>query len=183
MAKTAIFLAEGMEEIEGLTVVDLLRRAGISIEMVSLNGDKMVMGSHGIRMEADTIFEAADFDSYDMLILPGGMPGTTHLLEHIGLRKQLLKFHAAGKMLAAICAAPMVLGENGILEGKKAVCYPGIEKHLKGAAVCSCEVVTDGNIITSRGLGTAIAFASAIIAHFMGSGKAKEIEESILYRA
>lgn len=181
MAKILLFLAEGFEEIEGLTVVDLLRRAGMDIEMISITDSLFVTGSHHITVTADNLFTEADFTSADMLVLPGGMPGTRNLQAHEGLREQLLAFHSAGKMLAAICAAPLVLGCNGILQGKTACCFPSFEEELCGAKVVFENVVCDNNIITSRGLGTAIEFACAIITHFLGSQKATQMKEAILY--
>ena len=182
MSKVYIFLADGFEEIEGLTVVDLLRRADIQIDMISIMGRKQVVGAHGIKVEADYLYEEVKVEEADMLVLPGGMPGTKHLAGHKELCNQLRAFHEAKKGVAAICAAPMVLGQNGILEGKKAVCYPGFESYLEGATVEMVEVVTDGNVITSRGLGTAIEFASAITAYFVGEEKAKEVKNAIIYK-
>ncbi len=182
MSKVAIILADGFEEIEGLTVVDLLRRADISIDMVSISGSKKVTGAHHISVEADYLFEGYSFESLDMLVLPGGMPGTRHLLAHLGLKEILKEFHKKAKMLAAICAAPSVLGQAGILNGKKAVCYPGFEEQLLGAEVCFDEVIMDGTVITSRGLGTAIPFSLAIITHFCGIEVAEEVSKSIIYK-
>jgi len=163
MGKVYIFLAEGFEEIEALTVVDLLRRAQIEINMVSITGSLQVTGSHQISVMADVLFEDAKFDDADMLVLPGGLPGTINLMKHEGLDKLLRKFHSESKNMAAICAAPTILGNKGLLEGKKATCYPGCENELTGSTVLYDDVVIDGNIITSRGLGTAIDFALAII--------------------
>ena len=181
MRQVYIFLADGFEEIEGLTVVDLLRRAGISIDMVSITGKKQVVGAHNIKVEADYLYDEVEIEKADMLVLPGGMPGTKNLLAHESLCNELKAFHKAGKGVCAICAAPMILGEHGILEGKRAVCYPGFESYLKGAIVEQCPVVRDGNVITSRGLGTAILFASEIIAYFAGKEKAEEVKEAIIY--
>ena len=182
MSKIYIFLADGFEEIEGLTVVDLLRRADIQIDMISIMGRKQVVGAHGIKVEADYLYEEVKVEEADMLVLPGGMPGTKHLAGHKELCNQLRVFHEAKKGVAAICEAQMVLVQNGILEGKKAVCYPGFESYLEGATVEMVEVVTDGNVITSRGLGTAIEFASAITAYFVGEEKAKEVKNAIIYK-
>lgn len=118
-----------------------------------------------------------------MLVLPGGMPGTRYLGEHQGLCGLLKNFASEGKKVAAICAAPSVLGKLGILEGKEAVCYPGFEEQLTGAVVCKKEVVRDANVITSRGLGTAIPFALALIAQLYDEGKAEEIRKSIIFQA
>ena len=161
MAKTGIFLADGFEEIEALTVVDLLRRAGIDITTYSIMGKKQVMGSHNIAVEADELLENCDFDALDMVILPGGMPGTRNLDECKALTDAVVAFNGAGKTLAAICAAPTVYGRLGLLKGKKACCYPGREGDLIGADVQMSEVTVDGNFITSRGMGTAIPFGLA----------------------
>ena len=182
MSKVLIFMAEGHEEIEALTVVDLLRRAGIEIEMVSITGNKRVPGSHNIMTVCDKLIEQVDFASADMLVLPGGMPGTLNLSLCEPLMDQIHKFNAAGKNIAAICAAPTVLGKVGILDGKKATCYPGMEDDLIGAKKSSDAVCHDGNIITSRGLGTAIPFALEIIKTFEGQEKADQISKSIVYK-
>lgn len=182
MAKVYIFLAEGFEEIEGLTVVDLLRRAGIEVVMVSISGSLQVTGSHKISVLADILFEEADFNDGDMLVLPGGMPGTNHLMEHDGLDKLLKDFHMKNKNMAAICAAPSVLGSKGILAGKAATCYPGFESKLTNATVLNEDVVEDGNVITSKGLGTAIDFSLSIIKKLLDEDTAKKIAGEIMYR-
>lgn len=181
MAKTAIFLANGFEEIEALTVVDVLRRAQIDITMVSITGSKTVEGAHGIKVEADEIIEIYNFDSADMLILPGGMPGTKNLDACAPLKKEIEKFASEGKMLAAICAAPTIFGRMGLLKGKKACCYPGLEDNLLGADVKFDPAVKDGNFITGRGMGTAIPFALSILEHFKGADVAKDMANAIVY--
>lgn len=181
MAKTVIFLAEGFEEIEALTVVDLLRRAGIDITTASVTDAKSVTGSHNITVIADALFNEIDFDSTDMLILPGGMPGTTNLDNCAPLKEQIKRFNDEGRMLAAICAAPTVYGKMGLLQGKKATCFPGRESDLLGADVQTTETVKDGNFITSRGMGTAISFGLAIISHFQGADAADEMAKKIVY--
>ncbi len=183
MAKTLIFLADGFEEIEALTVVDLLRRANIDITTVSIMGRKAVTGSHKITVEADTLIDEADFDTADMLILPGGMPGTSNLDACAPLKAKLQEFNDNGKKLAAICAAPTVYGKMGLLNGKKACCYPGCEDDLKGADVQTSEVTKDGNFITSRGMGTAIPFGLAIIEEFQGREAADSMAAKIVYKA
>lgn len=183
MANVYVFTADGFEEIEGLTVVDLMRRAGAQVQMVSISDGLAVKGSHGIEIKADTFFDDVDFDQADLLVLPGGMPGTLHLGEHEGLTGLLQDFAAKGKREAAICAAPSVLGGLGLLKGKRAVCYPGFEDKLTGAQVEMEEVVTDGCITTSRGLGTAIPFALELISLLFGAEKAEEIKKSVIYMA
>lgn len=182
MSEVSLFLADGFEEIEGLTVVDLLRRAKIEIETVSIMGREEIIGAHQIALKADKVFENVDFTETKMLVLPGGMPGTLYLKEYEALRKLILDFNENGKKIAAICAAPTVLGDLGILEGKKAVCYPGMEEGLIGADVSFENVVTDGNITTSRGLGTAIDFALRLIAELRGEETAAGIAEQIVYK-
>ncbi len=181
MAKVYIFLANGYEEIEGLTVVDLLRRANIDIQMVSVTGDLFVTGSHQITSKTDVLFEEADFTDGDMLVLPGGMPGTKNLKEHAGLDALLKDYRARGKKLAAICAAPSVLGSKGLLQDKCATCYPGYEKELLGAKVKDEAVVADGDIITSKGMGTAIDFSLAVIEDLAGKAKATELAKAIQF--
>lgn len=181
MANVYVFTADGFEEIEGLTVVDLLRRAGADLKMVSISDGLSVKGAHGIEIKADVFFEDVDYDSADLFVLPGGMPGTRYLGEHEGLCELLKKAAEEGKKVAAICAAPSVLGKLGILEGKQAVCYPGFEEMLTGAEVSEAEAVRDGNITTSRGLGTAIPFALELISQLYGEEKALEIKKSVIY--
>jgi 4-methyl-5(b-hydroxyethyl)-thiazole monophosphate biosynthesis len=181
MEKVYIFLADGYEEIEALTVVDLLRRANIDIQMISITGNLQVTGSHHITTTADQLFEEVNYEEADLLVLPGGMPGTMNLLEHEGLDLLLREFHGKGKALAAICAAPRVLGSKGILQGKMATCYPGNEKELLGAQIMSATVVIDGNITTSRGLGTAIDFSLSIIKSLKGEEEALDIAKVIQY--
>lgn len=180
MSEVYVFLADGFEEIEGLTVVDLLRRAGIGIDTVSIMGRKEIMGAHRIKVEADLLFDEADFDKAEMLVLPGGLPGTDYLREHEGLREQILKFYEA-KKLAAICAAPTIFGELGLLKGKKATCYPSMEEGLTGAEVVRTSVVTDGGITTGRGMGAAIDFALRLIEILIDKKIAEEMAEKIVY--
>jgi 4-methyl-5(b-hydroxyethyl)-thiazole monophosphate biosynthesis len=180
-----VHLADGFEEIEALTVVDLLRRAGIETLTVSITGRLPVTGSHDIKVVADLLFEDAVYNTCDMIVLPGGMPGTKNLGEHAGLREKIYSFNNQGKWLAAICAAPSVLGQAGVLKGKKATCYPGFEKELTGADVITdtvtYPVVSDQKVITSRGASTAIAFALKIIEELKGKEKSEEIAKGILY--
>ncbi len=182
MSKVFVFLADGFEEIEGLTVVDLLRRAEADVVMVSVNGTEHVCGSHGIEIKADAVFEKTDFSEADLLVLPGGMPGTKHLGAHEGLTALLKETDKKGGGIAAICAAPSVLGDLGLLSGKKAVCYPGFEERLAGAEVLTVPAVTDGNITTSRGMGTAIEFSLELIKRLYGAQKADQLAEGIIYK-
>ena len=175
MEKAYIFLADGFEEIEGLTVVDILRRAGVEIQMVSIMGRKELTGSHGIPVVADAVFEEVDFSDGTLFVLPGGMPGTTNLLEHEGLMHEIRKAAGEGKWVCAICAAPMVLAAAGVLDGRQATIYPGMENYIACAKASSQPVVRDGNIITSKAPGTAMKFALALVEALYGREKAERI--------
>lgn len=133
--KIAVHLADGFEEIEAISIIDVLRRADLDVIVVSVTRKAEVTGAHQIKVMADILFEEVDYDDVSMIVLPGGMPGAANLDAHSGLKSQIRKFVAENKPLAAICAAPLVFGNLGILEGEQAVCYPGFEKYLKGAAV------------------------------------------------
>lgn len=182
MAKVYIFLANGFEEIEALTVVDLLRRASIETSMISITGSMEVKGAHNITVKADALFENTEFNDADLLVLPGGMPGTAHLMEHKGLDELLREFHMKNKNIAAICAAPSVLGAKGLLAGKRATCYPGFESKLTDSIIVELDVVEDGNVITSRGLGTAIDFSLSLINKLIDKETAKRIADGIVYK-
>ena len=177
-----VFLADGFEEIEALTPVDLLRRAGVEVGTVSIYpGRKEVTGARNICVKADLTIDDADMDAAQLIVLPGGMPGTVNLLECGRLMEAVDAFNAKGKCIAAICAAPArILGSKGLLKGKKATCYPGMESLMEGATPVTKTVVTDGNITTSRGLGTAVDFACELISLLCGEEKAKEIRTSVV---
>ena len=181
MKKIAIFFAEGYEEIEALTVVDLCRRAGIWVDMVSVTDSLQVTGAHGIPVVMDKMLAEVEFDTLDMLVLPGGMPGTRNLEQVPLLMEQVKAFAAAGKNIAAICAAPSVFGHLGLLEGKNACCYPGFEEELTGANVMFHPCEADGNIITSRGMGCAIDFSLKIIEKLENDDTASKIGRQIIY--
>ena len=181
MSKVNVYLADGFEEVEGLTVVDLLRRAGIETDMVSIMGRKEITGARKIPVLADKLFE--EQDDPDVIVLPGGMPGTMHLLENETVNAVIRKFAGEGKLVAAICAAPSVLGAAGLLEGKHATCHPGFEEKLTGATTSEDEVVVDGNIITSRGMGTAIPFAFEIVRYFTDDETVEHVRQGLVYRA
>lgn len=180
MKRVNIYLAEGFEEIEAITVVDVLRRASIDARLVSITGKKAVKGAHGVVIEADELFEDADNMGADMLVLPGGMPGTKHLDEHKGLREVISDFAAKNKYIAAICAAPSVLGGMGLLNGRKAVCYPGFECTLKGAVIGVDIVSQEANFITSKGPGTAIYFALRLVEVLADKKTADELREGMI---
>ena len=175
-------MADGVEEIEGLTVVDLARRAGIEIDMVSIMGRQEINGSHGIRFMADKLIEDIKFGDYDGLVCPGGVKGTQNLKADERVAALIREFCAAGKLVSAICAAPTVLGAAGVLEGKKATCYPGCEDGLTGATALTDKVVRDGNIITSRGMGTATDFGLALIEYLIDSKAADEMAAKIVFK-
>lgn len=181
MKKVSVFLANGFEEIEGLTVVDLLRRAGVDVDMVSVGDGLEIHGAHGIDVKADVLFVDKDFADTDMLVLPGGMPGTIHLQEHRGLEMLLKEFYEKEAYIAAICAAPSILGTLGFLKERRACSYPTKEDALTGAEVVREPVVVDGHIITSRGMGTAIPFALTLISVLCGQEKADEVSGSIVF--
>lgn len=181
MSKINVFFANGHEEIEALTVIDLLRRASLDVDMVSINEGLEVVGAHNITIKADKLISEVDFEAGDMIVLPGGMPGTLNLGACKELTSQVVKYNEESKMLAAICAAPSVLGELGILKGESATCYPGFEEKLIGATCLDSGVVKSNNKITASGMGTAIDFALAIIEHYLGKDKADDIAKAILY--
>ncbi len=181
MACTYVFLADGFEEVEGLTVVDILRRAEEETKMVSVMGRKTINGSHGIELQADLLFDEIDREDAELLVLPGGMPGTNHLAAHGGLAQLLRDQNTAGKKIAAICAAPTVLGGLGLLEGRTAVCYPGMEEQLTGATIGTNPVEVSGNITTSRGVGTAIPFALSLVSQLKGGELADQLAKSIVW--
>ncbi len=182
MSKLAVFFAEGYEEIEALTVVDICRRCEIQVDMVSMNNEWAVAGSHGINVEMDKLFSQLDFSEYDMLVLPGGKLGTENLEAHQGLMEQLGAFYRDGKYIAAICAAPSIFGHRGFLNGRRACSYPSFESHLVGAKVTEGPVEISDHVITSRGMGTAIDFSLAIVGVLCGEEKAQETAKTIVYR-
>lgn len=182
MSKVCVFFAMGYEEIEALTVVDLLRRAGVDTQMVSITEELPVTGSHGITVQMDKLFEEVDFEDVDMIVLPGGMPGTKNLEEYEPLMKQLDSFNSRGKYIGAICAAPSILGHRGMLNGKRACSFPEFESHLTGAEVTENGSEICGHIITGRGMGCAIDFGLAIVEKLQGQEKAAELADKIVYR-
>ncbi len=176
------FLAEGFEEVECLAVVDLLRRAKFQVSLISITGEKAVTGSHHITVLADALFEDIDLNKADLLFLPGGVPGTPNLAAHKALTSALKTHAANGKRLAAICAAPSILGKLNLLNGKKATCYPGWEDKLLGA-ICQPEgVVTDGMITTARGLGFAMDLGLELITLLSDQKTSDEIKSNIQYQ-
>ena len=182
MTKIVIPLAEGFEEIEAVSIIDILRRADIEVTTVAINNKLEVTGSHDIIIIADKLFEEVNFDEYNMIVLPGGMPGATHLNNHTGLRDQLKMFHTQGKPLGAICAAPLVFGNIGLLENKTATCYPGFEKELRGAKTTTNNVELSDGIITGKGAGVAIEFALKIVELLKGKDLANELARKMIVK-
>ena len=180
MRNICVHLAEGFEEIEAITIIDVLRRAGFNVETVSITGDMVVRGSHNIKVIADVLFEDVDYSLADMIVLPGGMPGSINLKAHSGLREQILNFNDTNKPLAAICAAPMVLGTLGLLKEKRATCYPGFEDELHGAIITGADVEEAGHIITGKGAGVAIQFALKLVEKFKGIEEACELAKKMI---
>ncbi|MCR5747662.1 MAG: DJ-1/PfpI family protein [Lachnospiraceae bacterium] len=180
--KIAVLLAEGFEESEAIVPMDIAIRAGIEIIKVSVSGKTEVNGAHNICVKTDKGLAEADFDAVDMIMLPGGMPGTVNLETSDEVKAIVLEANKKGKKIAAICAAPRMLGDWGLLEGKRATVYPGNEGHLKGAIHDpDAKAVTDGNIITARGMGCAVEFGSEIVTALSDAGTARKVLDSIQY--
>ena len=181
MAKVYEFLANGFEDIEGLAPVDILRRGGVDIKTVSITGNEWVETSHGVTLKADLCFgDVQDFSNADMLLLPGGMPGSSHLNEHEGVRQVLIAHHKARKRIGAICAAPMVLASTGILNGKKATCYPGFEQYFAADTEYTGNLYEeDGNVITGEGPAATLPYK--ILSYFVGDEAVAELQKGMMY--
>ena len=180
--KVLVFLVNGFEEIEAMAPIDLLRRAGIIVDTVSINEDNQVTSSRKIRVLTDKTIDEINFENYEMIVLPGG-PGTENYMKSEKLLEKLKEF-SINRKLGAICAAPTILSALGILNGKQAICFPACEPDLikDGAIIVNQDVVKDNNIITSRGAGTAIDFSFALIEELLGKNKSHEIRKEILYK-
>ncbi|MDR1042650.1 MAG: DJ-1/PfpI family protein [Clostridiales Family XIII bacterium] len=177
-----VHLADGFEEIEALTPVDLLRRLGVKVETVSIMGRLNVMGAHDIEVIADIVFEDADYDGCEMIVLPGGTTGAINLAGHDGLKQKLLSFANEGRRIAALCASPnVVLAPLGIIDGRKATGYPGFDDNMGKVIITAGDTVKDGNIITSRGPATAMAFALALAEELCGKDKRDGLAKDLLY--
>ena len=175
----AVLLADGFEEIEALTPVDMLRRAGLDVKTVAI-GPKIAVGSHGISVICDLEAKDVNENEISMLVLPGGMPGSLNLDASPYTDKFIDAVIKNGARLAAICAAPLVLGRRGLLQGKEAICYPGFESELTGAKISEKAVVTDGNITTAKGMGVALAFAEELVSLVCGEEKKNELSSAIM---
>ncbi len=182
MSEIAVMLAEGFEEIEGLTVVDICRRCGIGVTTVSITNDKNVMGSHGIPVIADKVFGEVDFGKIDMIVLPGGKKGTDNLEACKPLLEKVDEFYKTDKYVAAICAAPRILGHRGILNGRVACSYPTFESHLEGAVVTQNPVEKSDNVITGRGMGVSIDFALKVAEQFVDKETVDDVALGIIYK-
>ena len=176
------FFANGFEESEAIVPIDIMRRAGLEVKLISITNELMVTGSHGITIKTEELFDNVDFSDAELLFLPGGMPGTKNLDAHAGLCELLQSTAEKGVKLAAICAAPMVLGNLGLLNGEKATCYPGFEEYLLGATFVKEEVVVSNQFITSRGAGTSMALGLKIVEILKDEKIAKELAGAIIYR-
>lgn len=175
-----LFLAPGFEEIEAFTTLDILRRCGLDVLTVSVAGKRLIHGAHNISTMADAVFKRSIVEQSEGFIFPGGMPGAKNLMLHDGLRKAILTHNAQQRLIAAICASPMILGEWGLLQGRKATCYPGFEKYLKGAILSEDPVVRDKHIITGKGPGYSVEFAFAIAARFQKRHVLQRLKKEML---
>ena len=173
-----VFLANGFEEVEALTPVDVLRRGGVDVKTVGIGG-KTVTGSHHIPVTADLSEDEVDFAALSGVVLPGGMPGTKNLDASETVKKALAAANEKGALIAAICAAPSVLGHNGLLSGKRATCFPGFESELTGATLCADLAVTDGNVVTGKGAGAALPFALALLRYLKGADVADTVKSAL----
>ena len=176
-----VFLAQGFEEIEALAPVDLMRRAGLTVITVAVGEGSVVTGAHGMSVATDAhINDIEDCEEAELLMLPGGMPGTSNLNASAAVHRLIDSALYGGKRVAAICAAPMILGKMGLLNGKKAVCYPGFEEYLKGAEISDQKVVSDGKIITAKGVGAAVEFGLLLVEAIKDKATAKKLRRSTI---
>lgn len=183
MAKVYVFLANGFEDVEALIPIDVLRRGGADVKTVSATDLPLVTSAHGVNIEADLLFEEADFADADLLMLPGGMPGASNLYDHEGVCQAVVKQLAAGKKVAAICASPaVVLAQLGLLKGRRATCYPGFEEMLQGADYTGELVTVDGNITTGEGPAAAFPYAYELLAQLEGRDVSEQVAEGMRYK-
>ena len=183
MAKVYVFLADGFEEVEALIPIDVLRRGGVEVITVSTTEFPLVESAHGVNIEADIQFEQSDYQDADLLMLPGGMPGAANLYQHEGVCKAVCEQLAAGKKVSPICAAPaVVLAPLGLLDGKKATCYPGFENALEGATYTGDLVTVDGNITTAEGPAAAFPYAYELLSQLVDKQTADQIAEGMRFK-
>ncbi|MBR5335658.1 MAG: DJ-1/PfpI family protein [Bacteroidaceae bacterium] len=181
MNKVYIFLADGFETVEALAPVDVMRRAGLSVTVVSIMGRYEVLSAQGVPVIADALIGDFSLSDADAIVLPGGGAGTENLSANSAVREEIERMNNEGKLIAAICAAPMVFGRMGILQGKRATCYPGCEGDLKGAEYTASDVEIDGNIMTACGPGVSFDFGFAIVEHFCGAEKVSLIRSQMQF--
>ena len=174
-----IFLADGFEEIEALCPLDIMRRAGLDVRTVGIGG-KLIRGAHGITVQADVTDGEYAYDAPEMIFLPGGMPGTLNLAASDVVIDAVKRAYAEKKYIAAICAAPSILGELGLLQGKEAICYPGFEDKLTGAVISKKRVVRDGFFVTAAGMGVALELGLELVAILSGKKKAEELRHAVI---
>jgi 4-methyl-5(b-hydroxyethyl)-thiazole monophosphate biosynthesis len=177
-----LFLAEGFEEIEAIAPIDIFRRAGLIVTTVSISDEKAVTGAHGITVLADSIFEQTNFVEDSMLFLPGGLPGTTNLDNHSGLKTLIQIQSDKGNKMAAICAAPSIFGKMGLLADKEAICYPGFENQLQKATLSTSDTIRSGNIFTAKAAGSAMDFTLMIVSDLKGKEVAEAIRASMFIK-
>ncbi len=182
MAKAYVFLADGFETVEALAVVDILRRAGVETVTVGVSQKSEIISAQNITVRADRMLDEEDYTDADIVFLPGGMPGTRNLEADEKVLNIVKKQYESGKIVTAICAAPSILGHLNILQGKKATCYPVFEKDLYGAKLMTERVVEDGNVITSRGMGTAVDLGLVLVERLLGREASEKIASGIQYR-
>lgn len=180
MKKTIVFLANGFEEMEALGTIDILRRGGIEVTTVSITDNPVVTGAHNVLVTADRTLDTVALNEADALILPGGMPGASNLNECEPVKEALLQQYREGRIVAAICAAPMVLGGLGLLKSRNATCYPGFEPQLIGANVTGKAVEVSDNVITGKGPGFVIDFALTLVAAIKSDAVAEEVAAGLL---
>lgn len=174
-----MFLADGLEEIEALCPLDLMRRAGLAVTTVGI-GSRQITGAHGITIQADMLDTDFEDNAPEMIFLPGGMPGTLNLAASATVQKAIRGAHQTDAYVAAICAAPSILGDMGLLDGKEAICYPGFEERLRGAKISESRVVLDGKILTAAGMGVALEMGLKIVEIFCGERAASELRHAVL---
>ena len=177
-----VFLATGFEDIEAIAPVDIMRRAGLKVQTVSITGENVVMSAHGVGITSDILLQEVDFGKAEMLVLPGGLPGSTNLDACQPLTRAIKQHFETGGAIAAICAAPLVFGHLGLLKGRLATCYPGVDSELRGANYTAAIVEQDGNIITGKGPAAAFEFGYTIVDYFLGEGASLPLRQGMIYK-
>lgn len=181
MAKVYEFLSNGTEEVEALIPVDVLRRAGVDLVLVSATGEKTITSAHGVRIEADALIEDVDTSDADLLMIPGGLPGAENLCNHPLVREAIKRQYDSGRLVSAICAGPMIFGSLGIADGKRCTCYPGFEGHLPGATYTAELVTVDGNMVTGEGPAATFPYAYTLCEMLCGKATTDAIREGMMF--